>query len=89
MIVAAAIKIADVVCYIPAPHRHHHIIHSLSKSFNGRTDKGYNEEVQGFITSNGVFMDRKEAYKHACLCGQLNRQPGGYNGDELYSEDLW
>lgn len=93
MIIAAAIKIADVVCFIPRPARHHHVLHSLAKSFNGRTDGGYTEEVQGFVTDSGDFLDREEAMKHALECNQTLvgriRNPNSYNGPELFSEDLW
>jgi hypothetical protein len=89
MIIAAAIKIGDVVTFIPAPARHHHVLHSLAKSFKGRTDEGYTKEVQGFLTSEGLFLDREEAFNEAVYCGQLKRKPGGYNGTELFSEDLW
>lgn len=93
MIIAAAIKIADVVCFIPRPARHHHVLHSLSKSFNGRTDRGYTEEVQGFVTDSGQFLNRTDAMQHAIRCNQtlVGRisNPNSYNGPELYSEDLW
>ena len=97
MIIAAAIKIADVVCFIPAPARHHNVLHSLAKSFNGRTDRGYTEETQGFVTDEGVFLNRQHAYQHALWCGQgiprrdelLSGGHNVYNGDSLYSEDLW
>lgn len=95
MIIAAAIKIADVVCFIPSPARHHHVLHSLAKSFNGRTDRGYTEEVQGFITDEGEFLNRIEAMGHCLNCGQIlkgritNINPNPYMGPELFSEDLW
>lgn len=97
MIIAAAIKIADVVCFIPAPARHHNVLHSLMQCFNGRTDRGYLEETQGFVTDSGIFLDRIEAMKHALECGQgtprrdkiLATGYNTYNGDELFSEDLW
>ena len=89
-IVAAALKIGDVVFHIPAPARHHHILHWLTKLFKGRTDRGYELETQGFITDDGVFLDRPTAYRHAIDSGQvLNRRAGGYDGTDLFSEDLW
>lgn len=97
MIIAAAIKIADLVCFIPSPARHHNVLHSLMQSFNGRTDRGYMEETQGFLTDSGEFLNRSEAYKHALECGQGTPRRdalifGGkivYDGNKLYSEDLW
>jgi hypothetical protein len=93
MIIAAAIKIADVVCFIPKPARHHNVLHSLSKSFKGRTDRGYTEEVQGFLTDEGEFLDRLDAMGHCLNCGQTFvgriRNPNSYMGPELFSEDLW
>lgn len=50
-------------------------------------------EEQGFITTDGKFLDRKDAYKHAIECGQLNQTTLWHkqdrNEDELYSEDLY
>lgn len=95
MIIAAAIKIADIVCFIPRPARHHHVLHSLSKSFKARTDRGYQKEVQGFVTDRGEFLDRLSAMKHVLGCGQAlvgritNPNPNAYMGPELFSEDLW
>lgn len=89
-ITAAAIKFGDLVCWLPAPARHHHILRSVVANYKGRSDAGYLREVQGFMTDDCRFLDRKEAYAHAQNCKQpLPRRPGGYNGDELFSEDLW
>lgn len=48
---------------------------------------------QGFITDDGVFLDRKEAYIHAVANAQPwradARQGNKYQGDQLFSEDLW
>jgi hypothetical protein len=51
----------------------------------------------GFITTHLKFLDRKEAYIIAKKNGQFKRYEiqkacgveNGYDGDELYSEDLW
>lgn len=43
--------------------------------------------VQGFITSKGRFVNRKEAYKIALAAKQIN-ETAGVNG-ELFSEDLY
>lgn len=43
--------------------------------------------VQGFLTSTGRFVDRKEAYRIAMEAGQIG-EGAGYGG-ELFSEDLY
>ena len=47
----------------------------------------------GFITRDGVFLTRKDAFKHACHCGQLSQSTLWYKEDnkseELESEDLY
>jgi hypothetical protein len=46
----------------------------------------------GFITSELRFIKRKEAFILAKNNGQFKRyelQKSGYDGDELFSEDLW
>jgi hypothetical protein len=40
--------------------------------------------VYGFVTDNGIFMNRQEAYQHAFECGQV----WGKCIPELYSQDL-
>ena len=43
---------------------------------------------QGFLTSEGRFVDRREAYKLQYKAGIESVAEGGYRGRELYSEDL-
>ena len=43
-------------------------------------------KAQGFVTSEGAFVDRQEAYQIAIASGQIVVSPCKY---ELYSEDLW
>lgn len=94
MIEAAAIKYGDLICFIPKPARHHNILHKLSDMYNSdrKADWAYAEEKQGFITDTGEFLDRKSAKLHAQACGQFRPEGlrvSSYNGDELFSEDLW
>lgn len=91
MIVAAAIKFGEVICYVPKPGRHHNVLHGLHNNHSKRT-KGYEVEVQGFITDDGTFLNRTNAMLHVIDCKQTMQRrigPGYYAGDELYSEDLW
>ena len=92
MIVAAAIRFGPLICVVPAPGRHHNILHAIYELTKGeRSDASYVLEKQGFVTDQGVFLDRRQAFLHAVLHDQLKRRtgPGYYNGDELFSEDLW
>jgi hypothetical protein len=106
MIVAAAIRfpakpdptkptMADLILHVPAPGRHHNVLHSLFHQFaDGKTDRkheSYAGEVQGFLTNRGEFLNRREAFAHVKACGQtmLRKMGEGYQGDELFSEDLW
>ena len=43
--------------------------------------------IQGFLTSKGRFVNRKEAYTIALAAGQID-ETAGVNG-ELFSEDLY
>lgn len=48
------------------------------------------EITQGFITSNGTFLNRKEAYQEALRCGQIPTQLRICKTlNELFSEDLY
>lgn len=86
--------VKDLILFVPQPGRHHNVLHSLRNNFEGpneRTHSSYVGEVQGFLTDKGEFLDRRAALIHVRDCGQpLLRQHGvGYQGDELFSEDLW
>lgn len=93
MIASAAIRINHAVISMAKPARHHDILRQINALYapNARPDWSCEEECQGFITHEGVFLDRREALVHTRAYGQtLKRQPNvGYQGDELFSEDLW
>lgn len=48
-------------------------------------------EVQGFTTDTGRFVDRREAFIIAKAADQIRRDasPLIYQGDQLFSEDVW
>ena len=48
--------------------------------------KGYKEIEQGFITTDGKFLNRKQAYYHALECKQIEHTDGPA---WLISEMLW
>lgn len=83
-----AIKYDGKVYALPKPNRHHDVIRMIAAE-NGIGIQG--PDVQGFLDYNGLFMNRSGAYIRALKNGQLNRRsgPGAYNGQDLYSEDLW
>lgn len=82
-IVAAALIAGGVICFTPAPGRHHHVIHALAKNRAGEMSHG----DQGFVTNTGRFVDREEGLAIAKSAGQIIKKNG--NERELYSEDLW
>lgn len=50
---------------------------------------GKAESDQGFITSSGRFVDRKEAFEMQKSAGIESVDRNGYHGKELHSEDLY
>ena len=46
------------------------------------------QSIQGFVTDKGIFMNRRQAYEHALVCGQL-KSKGTALSYIMYSEDLW
>lgn len=95
MIICAAIKIQveglDHETIIPC--RRHVDRFKILEDLGFKSSVGYKELTQGFITHRGEFLDRKQAFNHACHCGQLSQSTLWYkedhNDDELYSEDLY
>ena len=76
-------------------HRHHngyYILHELNNTVLSEAKRNRNIE-HGFMTDEGDFLNREEAYNHALKCGQLsasNRQfKRQRNEDGLFSEDLY
>ncbi len=51
----------------------------------GLTPTGW---IQGFITDDGVFVNRQEAFEIALSCGQIP-DPGPDSSRTLISEDLY
>lgn len=72
----------DRLWSLPPPHRHHSIF-ALAAFCKDDAEGG----TQGFTTSAGRFVDRKEARRIAEAAGQEPRRTG--TSDELFSEDLW
>ena len=81
-IARAAIKLSDTgeVFSLPPPNRHHNIITILPRHLKMH-------DKQGFVTSEGNFVDRRTAKKIAMAAKQL--LPRAMKLEELYSEDVW
>lgn len=82
-IVAAAIKEGNMVCSVPKPGRHHDVIREMARSGVPIPIAGQ----QGFLTSEGHFVNRYEARDIARMAGQILTKTG--NPDQLFSEDVW
>ena len=79
----AAIQAGAVTFNTARPRRHHHILALM----NARGVQSDTRPVQGFLTSTGRFVDRKEAKRIAHDAGQL--LPTASKSDLLFTEDLW
>ena len=85
-IVAAAIFLDGFVAVAYPKGRHHDIINNLAATGYPTPIGG----IQGFITSEGIFVDRKMAMLMARANNQLIPREGQNGpGGDLYSEDLW
>lgn len=96
MIICAAIKLTDmhpeqrndelIICGL----RHGNCLEVINEF---KTKVGFSHQTQGFIDDKGNFLNRCEAYVHACQCGQLSATTRQYKEEkgetELYSEDLY
>ena len=68
------------ICDIEIGYRHHDII----ARFND--ENILDKHSQGFYTSRGRFVSRREAMQIAIECGQVDK---ALEGGRLYSEDLY
>ena len=96
MIVCAALQIkGEINPYIICGLRHSDCFETLYRLNPelSRQARANGAIVQGFINTNGDFLDRYEAYIHACSCGQIPEQLRQDKEEkretELYSEDLY
>jgi len=69
----------SIVVSLSPPARHHDIIYLVTRNLQ--------EIEQGFLTSGGRFVDRKEALQIALAAKQIEAPK--FQPDELFSEDLW
>lgn len=84
-IACAAIKYDDIgALFLPAPARHHHIIWARLMIDGVPT---HSNGIQGFLTTRGRFVDRKEGLRIAEARDQIEIKHPSFN--ELYSEDMW
>src|SRR5689334_11595213 len=83
-IVAAAVYYLGVTYSVPRPGRHGEVIHLMSN----RGLKGEFCREQGFLTSEGRFVDRYLGFSIAWKAKQLLTE-SGLSPPMLTSEDVW
>lgn len=85
-IVAAAIFLDGFVAVALPKERHHNIINNLAVTGYPTPIVG----IQGFLTSEGIFVNRKMAMLMAIANKQLIPREGQQGpGGDLFSEDVW
>jgi hypothetical protein len=72
---------SGLIITLPRPNRHSDLIKLMSEAAWGEKVA---KSTQGFLTSEGKFVNREEAYQIALKSGQIKS-----NNNRLYSEDLW
>lgn len=83
-ITTAAIRLGKLIVTLPRPYRHPDICMEL-ESLNVAYALIY-AGAQGFLTSEGEFVNRRQAFEIAKAAGQLI---GHQETNELYSEDIF
>jgi hypothetical protein len=104
MIVSPAIKTGDgTIWSTPAPSNHGYVCEKIAKTIGyvinddsdpaatARWDALMKVHEMGFLTDQGIFLGRREAWTHARAAGQRSLyHPNGMPEDGgLSSEDLW
>jgi outer membrane protein assembly factor BamB len=87
-IICAAIRLENGKIYYG--HRHSHCIDAANGELSWEMSRKQIMEVkkeQGFVTTEGEFVNRHEAWKIAQAANQIIRNTGG--GGTLYSEDIY
>lgn len=83
-IVAAAVAAYGAIWSLPRPARHGDILTVIHDAGLSAVVPG--PEAQGFLTSEGRFVGRREAASVAVRTGQIEAPQWP---PDLYSEDLW
>ena len=92
-VIQAAVKMRDgQIITLPRPMRHHNIRNYVFR--NPETKAVYEpplreEDIQGFILSNGNFASRGTSFKHMKASGQIPTSPYCLIGSVLTSEDVY
>lgn len=67
--------------------------YEILRDLGYQAQKKYKIVTEGFITHEGKFLNRVEAFEHVKACGQCTATQRWYwqdhNQTELYSEDLY
>ena len=84
-IVAAAVSVDGVIISMEQPKRHGDILENLFFFFNV-AENVEKQMIQGFLTNQGKFVNRKAAMRIAKRAGQVDKND---EGTTLISEDLW
>lgn len=82
-IISVAISAFGIIASLPAPARHGDVLRKLWE-FNQTVVVG--ADRQGFLTSTGRYVNRRDAAAIALAAGQVDRLTAA---PDLYSEDLW
>lgn len=78
----------ELVLSLPKPNRHSDVVSAGNFLASGKLGSLSSNEKQGFITSEGRFVDRREAYRVAVIAGQIIKGPAMPHIG-LSSEDVW
>lgn len=84
-VVAAACRVNGFIYAIKPPARHHNVLHFIR---NKRIFVGVGDLEQGFLVSDGTFVNRRRARDIAVDAGQM-KAGGQTHSADLFSEDLW
>lgn len=87
-IVAAAIQYRGITLSLQPPARHHTILQTMD-ILAGISQDELHSSYQGFLTSDGRYVNRIEAFYIAYKANQLLSEKRHSGKPELYSEDLW
>lgn len=87
-IIAAAIQIEGMTLSLPRPARHAQVMHAAEAL--QMPSHALLSACQGFLTSEGRFVNRVQALQIVHVAGQEQlRQESERHHRDLFSEDLW
>ena len=75
--------------FVICGRRHHNCFTTIAILMGLKKERSFKDDIQGFLTSDDLFVSREEAWIIAEKAGQILENPNRFTTGRLFSEDLY